>query len=313
MMFKHFAVIIIALLLVSIEMRGQYDATFAHYWAMETSFNPAAVGKETKLNVTAAYAIDMAGFENNPNTMYAAADMPFVFLKGVHGAGVQFMNDKLGLFSHQKLGLQYAPKFKLFGGTASVGVQIGMLSEKFDGSGLDLGDSNDPAFTTSEVNGNALDIGAGIYYVHGDWYGGLSAQHLTAPLINLGETNELQIDRTYYLTGGYNIKLRNPFLSIKPSLLVRTDTKVYRADISGRLVYKTDEKLMYAGLGYSPSTSVTFMVGGSFHGFVLGYSYEVYTSAISVANGSHELFLGYQHDINLVKKGKNKHKSVRIL
>ena len=280
---------------------------------METSFNPAAVGKETKLNVTAAYAIDMAGFENNPNTMYAAADMPFVFLKGVHDAGVQFMNDKLGLFSHQKLGLQYAPKFKLFGGTASVGVQIGMLSEKFDGSGLDLGDSNDPAFTTSEVNGNALDIGAGIYYVHGDWYGGLSAQHLTAPLINLGETNELQIDRTYYLTGGYNIKLRNPFLSIKPSLLVRTDTKVYRADISGRLVYKTDEKLMYAGLGYSPSTSVTFMVGGSFHGFVLGYSYEVYTSAISVASGSHELFLGYQHDINLVKKGKNKHKSVRIL
>ena len=196
MMFKHFAVIIIALLLVSVEMRGQYDAAFAHYWAMETSFNPAAVGKETKLNVTAAYAIDMAGFENNPNTMYAAADMPFVFLKGVHGAGVQFMNDKLGLFSHQKLGLQYAPKFKLFGGTASVGVQIGMLSEKFDGSGLDLGDSNDPAFTTSEVNGNALDIGAGIYYVHGDWYGGLSAQHLTAPLINLGETNELQIDRT---------------------------------------------------------------------------------------------------------------------
>ena len=313
MMFKHFAVIIIALLLVSVEMRVQYDAAFAHYWAMETSFNPAAVGKETKLNVTAAYAIDMAGFENNPNTMYAAADMPFVFLKGVHGAGVQFMNDKLGLFSHQKLGLQYAPKFKLFGGTASVGVQIGMLSEKFDGSGLDLGDSNDPAFTTSEVNGNALDIGAGIYYVHGDWYGGLSAQHLTAPLINLGETNELQIDRTYYLTGGYNIKLRNPFLSIKPSLLVRTDTKVYRADISGRLVYKTDEKLMYAGLGYSPSTSVTFMVGGSFHGFVLGYSYEVYTSAISAANGSHELFLGYQHDINLIKKGKNKHKSVRIL
>ena len=313
MMFKHFAVIIIALLLVSVEMRGQYDAAFAHDWAMEPSFNPAAVGKETKLNVTAAYAIDMAGFENNPNTMYAAADMPFVFLKGVHGAGVQFMNDKLGLFSHQKLGLQYAPKFKLFGGTASVGVQIGMLSEKFDGSGLDLGDSNDPAFTTSEVNGNALDIGAGIYYVHGDWYGGLSAQHLTAPLINLGETNELQIDRTYYLTGGYNIKLRNPFLSIKPSLLVRTDTKVYRADISGRLVYKTDEKLMYAGLGYSPSTSVTFMVGGSFHGFVLGYSYEVYTSAISAANGSHELFLGYQHDINLITKGKHKHKSVRIL
>ena len=294
-------------------MRGQYDASFAHYWAMETSFNPAAVGKQSKINVTGAYNISMAGFENNPQTMYAAADMPFYFLKSYHGAGVQFMNDQLGLFKHQKLAVQYAPKFKLFGGVASIGLQLGMLSESFDGSDLDLEDSSDPAFTTSEVNGNSVDIGVGIYYTHGQWYAGLSAQHVTAPLISLGETNELQIDRTYYLTGGYNIKLRNPFLSIKPSVLVRTDMTAWRADITGRLVYAHDEKLLYGGATYSPSTSFTLMVGGSFHGFVLGYSYEVYTTAISMANGSHELFFGYQHDISLVKKGKNKHKSVRIL
>lgn len=312
-MFRHFAVILLALLLISIEMRGQYDASFAHYWAMETSFNPAAVGKQSKINVTGAYNISMAGFENNPQTMYAAADMPFYFLKSYHGAGVQFMNDQLGLFKHQKLAVQYAPKFKLFGGVASIGLQLGMLSESFDGSDLDLEDSSDPAFTTSEVNGNSVDIGVGIYYTHGQWYAGLSAQHVTAPLISLGETNELQIDRTYYLTGGYNIKLRNPFLSIKPSVLVRTDMTAWRADITGRLVYAHDEKLLYGGATYSPSTSFTLMVGGSFHGFVLGYSYEVYTTAISMANGSHELFFGYQHDISLVKKGKNKHKSVRIL
>ena len=284
-MFRHFAVILLALLLISIEMRGQYDASFAHYWAMETSFNPAAVGKQSKINVTGAYNISMAGFENNPQTMYAAADMPFYFLKSYHGAGVQFMNDQLGLFKHQKLAVQYAPKFKLFGGVASIGLQLGMLSESFDGSDLDLEDSSDPAFTTSEVNGNSVDIGVGIYYTHGQWYAGLSAQHVTAPLISLGETNELQIDRTYYLTGGYNIKLRNPFLSIKPSVLVRTDMTAWRADITGRLVYAHDEKLLYGGATYSPSTSFTLMVGGSFHGFVLGYSYEVYTTAISMANG----------------------------
>ena len=300
-------------MLVPIKLQAQYDPSFAHYWAMETSFNPAAVGKQSKINVTGAYNIGMAGFENNPQTMYAAADMPFYFLKSYHGAGVQFMNDQLGLFKHQKLALQYAPKFKLFGGVAAIGLQLGMLSESFDGSDLDLEDSSDPAFTTSEVNGNSVDIGVGIYYTHGQWYAGLSAQHLTAPLVSLGETNELQIDRTYYLTGGYNIKLRNPFLSIKPSVLVRSDMTVWRADITGRLVYAHDEKLLYGGATYSPSTSFTLMVGGSFHGFVLGYSYEVYTTAISMANGSHELFFGYQHDINLVKKGKNKHKSVRIL
>ena len=54
-MFRHFAVILLALLLIPVGMRGQYDASFAHYWAMETSFNPAAVGKQSKINVTGAY------------------------------------------------------------------------------------------------------------------------------------------------------------------------------------------------------------------------------------------------------------------
>ena len=34
---------------------------------------------------------------------------------------------------------------------------------------------------------------------------------------------------------------------------------------------------------------------------------------MSIGNGSHELFVGYQMDLNLIKKGKNLHKAVRIL
>ncbi len=280
---------------------------------METSYNPAATGKQPKLNVTAAYALDMAGFEHNPQTAYASADIPFYAMKTFHGAGLVFMNDKLGLFTHQKLALQYALKFKLFGGQMSAGLQAGFINENFDGTKLDLDDSSDPAFTTSQVSGNALDLGFGLYFIHKKWYAGLSAQHLTAPLVTLGETNELQIDRTYYLTGGCNIQLRNPFLSIKPSVLVRTDAKAYRTDLTARLVYLHDQKMLYGGFSYSPTNSVTLLLGGSFHGIVLGYSYECYTSAINPGNGSHELFVGYQHDINLTKKGRNLHKSVRIL
>lgn len=280
---------------------------------METSFNPASVGKQSKINVTAAYAYDMAGFEHNPQTAYASADMPFYALKAYHGVGLQFTNDKIGLFTHTKLGAQYAYRFKMLGGRMAVGLQLGILSEDFDGSKVDVEDSNDPAFSTSQISGNAMDLGFGLYYSHKYWYAGLSAQHLTAPLVNLGDNNELQIDRTYYLTGGGNIKLRNPFITIKPSFLVRTDGVSWSGDITGRLVYTNGSKMMYGGVAYSPTISATFLVGGSFHGIVLGYSYEVYTSAINPGNGSHELFIGYQHDINLVKKGKNKHKSVRIL
>ena len=300
-------------MLASVSVRAQYDPSFSHYYDMEPSFNAAAVGKAPKLNINAVYALSMAGFENNPKTMYAAADVPFYFLKTYHGAGIQMVNDQIGLFQHQRLEAQYAIKFKLFGGTMSVGVQAGLLTENFDGSKLDLADSSDPAFTTSSVDGNSIDLSAGLYYIHGRAYAGLSVQHVNAPTVGLGETNEIKVDRTYYFTGGYNIKLRNPFLTIKPSVLVRTDLTGYRADITGRLVYNVDKKNMFIGVNYSPSNSVAVHIGGSVQGIMLGYSYEYYTSGLSFINGSHELFIGYQMDVNLTKKGKNKHQSVRIL
>ena len=299
--------------LVTVNVCGQYDASFAHYWAMEPSFNPATVGKEAKLNVVGAYAIQMAGFEHNPNTMYAAADMPFYALGSYHGVGVQLLNDAIGLFSHKRLSLQYAYQQRLFGGKLNVGVQAGMLGETFDGSKLDVEDTNDPAFSTSSVNGTGLDLSVGIYYQARRWYVGASVLHLNSPVVALGETNELSIDPTYYFTAGYNIQLNHPFLKVQTSVLGRTDGVAWRADVTGRLKYEHEKKVMYAGLSYSPTNSVTVLIGGNFHGIHLGYSYEIYTSAISAKNGSHELFVGYQTELNLYKKGRNLHKSVRLL
>lgn len=292
---------------------AQYDPYFIHYSDMETSFNPAAAGKQDLLNVSIAYALNFLGFENNPQTAYASADMPFTALNRRHSAGVVFMNDKIGLFTHKHLSLQYALQFKLAGGRLSAGIQGGMLSENFNGSKVDLEESNDPAFAKADVTGSAFDIGMGLYYARKNWYAGLSAQHINAPLITLGETNELKVDASYYFTAGCNIKLRNPFLVVKPSVLARTDLSHWRADISGRLVYQNDRRMLYGGINYSPQNSVGLLIGGSFHGIVIGYSYEAFTSGVSLGNGSHELHIGYQRIINIQKKGKNLHKSPRIL
>ena len=312
-MLKRFYAIMFAALLFHLKAMPQYDASFAHYWAMEPSFNPAAVGKESKVNVAGAYNMTLTGFENNPRTMYAAGDLPFYFLKTYHGVGARFMSDQLGLFDHTSFALQYAMRFKLFGGMLGVGLNLGLLSEKFDGSKVDTETPSDPAFPSTEVSGTGVDLGTGLYYVHRNWYAGVSVLHVNAPTVNIGETQSFKIDRTYYLTGGYNIRLRNPFLSIHPSVLARTDATAWRVDVTGRVKYTHEQKMLYAGVSYSPTNSVTALIGGNFHGVCLGYSYEVYTSAISIGNGSHEIFIGYQTDIDLQKKGRNRHKSVRLL
>lgn len=301
------------MLLSAAEARAQYDPSYHHYFDMEPMYNPASVGKQAMLNVSAAYALDFAGYDNNPRTMSLSADMPFYFLKAYHGAGIQLLNDQIGLFRHQRLALEYAFRFKLAGGQLAIGVQGGFISESFDGSKLDIEDDNDPALSKSKVDGSGMDVAAGLYYTHKQWYAGLSVQHATSPTIDLGETQQLEIKPSYYFTGGYNIQFRNPFLQLKPSVLVRYDGTTWREDITARLQYTTQKRRMYIGAGYSPSNSVTIYLGGIFHGVMVGYCYEMYTGAISPGNGSHELHIGYQTDINLMKRGKNRHQSVRIL
>jgi hypothetical protein len=95
--------------------------------------------------------------------------------------------------------------------------------------------------------------------------------------------------------------------------MARFDGVGYRGDITTRLTYTYEKRVLYAGLGYSPTNSITVYLGGSFHGIMLGYSYEMYTSVIPLKNGSHELYAGYQTDLNLFKKGRNRHQSVRLL
>ena len=302
-----------ALMLATMGARAQYDPYFSHYFDMQPSFNPAAAGKEAKLNITGTYAMSMAGFENSPQTMVFSGDMPFIALKNVHGVGLQLMSDKLGLFSHQRISLQYALRKKLGNGWLSVGVQPGIITEKFNGSFVDLIDETDPVFSKSDIDGNTFDLAAGIYYAGKNWYAGISAQHLTSPTVLLGETNELKIDGTYYLTGGMDFQLRNPLMKVATSAVVRTDGVAYRGDITGRLIYNYQGRMFYAGATYSPTNSVTALVGGQFQGVIIAYSFEIYTNGISFRNGSHEIFLGYQMDVNLSKKGKNRHQTTRTL
>lgn len=313
---KCYRIVLFSTLLLSLipmSLRAQYDVVFNHYFDLQPSYNPSAAGTSGKLNVNIAYAMQMVGYENNPKTMYFAGDVPIKTSAGTHGFGIILLNDKLGLFSHQRLEGQYAYQKKLGSGTLGLGVQAGLLSEKFSSSGLDLEDEQDDAFSKSDVDGNGLDVGFGLYARFPSWYAGVSGQHLTYPTIKLGEYNEIKIDGTYYLCGGYAFQLPNPTLKIAVDGLVRSDLVAYRGDISSRLIYTHEEKMMYAGFGYSPGNSVTGYVGMKFQGIVLGYCYEAYTNEIGIKSGSHEIRIGYQTDLQLGKKGRNYHQSVRYL
>ena len=267
------------MLIVSLSVRAQFDAAFTNTWALQSYYNPAAAGLDSKLNIVGMYSMQMVGYEGAPKTMVINADMPLFFIGPKHGVGAAFLNDAIGAYSNKKIQLQYAFHQKFLGGRASIGIRPALLMVGFNGSKLDLKDPNDPAFATNDVKGNAFDLDIGLRYTYKNlWYAGISAVHLLGPTVKLGDDklHQVTIDPMFMVQGGYTLTFRHPRYKLAMD-------------------------------------SVGLLLGFDFHGINIGYSYEVYTGGIGALNGTHEILIGYQHDLDVFKKGKNLHKSVRIL
>ena len=295
-------------------VRAQYDVHFTHYWRMLNFYNPAGAGAEQRMFAYAAYSNQLSGFENNPKSMLLNIDAPIPFVRGDHNLGAGALNDDIGMFTNQHIFLNYAYGFKLFGGRLAAGAQLGILNSKFDSKDIIFGgDSNDPAFPSGTADGNSIDFGAGLLYQHRHFYAGISGLHLNAPTILLGETNETEVAPYFNFTAGGNIMLKNTLMSIQPSLQVMTDFVAWRADITARGTYEYDGKQYFGGVTYSPGVSMTLFLGLEIMNITASYGYELFTSGIGAENGSHDIFLGYQINLDIFKKEKNKHNRIRIL
>ena len=312
-MYFRKTILTLCAMLFAVVARAQFDTHFTHYWGLQGYYNPAAAGLSGRLNLYGTYAMQMAGYTNAPTTMLVGGDMVLPTEGKNQAVSANLYNESIGLFTNQRLFAGYAYRFDLWEGRMSMGVSVGSLEQKFDGSKVEAEESGDAAFPSSEVDGMGLDLTAGVHYAHRLFYAGMSVMHFTAPTIELGETNEIKIDPTYYFSSGANIQLKNPLLSIQPSLQLMTDLQAWRADVTIRGTYAYDEKCYYAGLTYSPLTSVSILLGGEINSVSFGYAYEIFTSGIGLIYGSHDLYVGYVMDLDLFKKGRNKHKSIRVL
>ena len=294
-------------------VQAQQDVAFLHYWRMETQWNPAAVGQPPQLSIQGAVQTHTMGYEQAGSTMWAGADMAFALGRTFHGVGAMFLNDNIGLFSHKRFSLQYAYHQPWRGGTIALGLQADMLQEGIDGSKADLGDKNDPAFPTTQVNGSAFDLSVGSYYQRKGFRLSAAYHHLAAPTVRLGETHELPIRGVLNVGTQYNIRTSSPLFTITPSAMLRSDFTDYRVDLTLRGEYKFENRLIFGGINYAPQRSVGLFVGGTLQGIDISYGYEANTSGLGLGTGQHEIVIAYRLPIDLGKKQRNLHKSVRWL
>ena len=297
-------------------VRAQYDARLSQYFMAKPYYNPAVAGATEDLNILALARLEWVGMSGAPMSFFITSDMPLNIGKTQHGIGLAVYTESIGLFMNTHVGAQYAYKHKLFGGVISGGLQIGLVNQSFDGSKVEMVESEfhqetDAAIPTEQVSGMGLDLNFGIYYNHKRFYAGFGMTHLPQPELQLDENAYTYIGRSFNLMGGYNIQLRNPLIELQPSVFLLTDMQSFHADITARLEYN---KMFNGGISYRVNESVGVMFGVKIGRFQAGYAYDFPITALGRASsGSHELCLRYAMKLNKTKTGKNRHKSVRIL
>lgn len=306
---------------------AQSDAQFTQYWAVPAYYNPAAAGSLDFIRIRGGAKLQWIGIERAPKSFLGMADMP-VKLSAKHrlGVGALFNQESIGLYNNLAVSAQLNYRFNFLKGVLSIGVQPGFYNAKFKGSdvyipeGDDYHEPNDPDLPTSDVSGNAFDLGAGISYTHKYFSVGVSVQHILEPTVTMdssggsdSETIEFQavVPRQAYFIADSNIPIKNSLFSLQPSLLVRTDFSNFSAEVTMRATYN---KFFSFGLGYRYKEAISAMVAAEFKNFFIGYAYDYPMSAITRASsGSHELVAGYMIKLNLGDKNKNKQRSIRIM
>jgi type IX secretion system PorP/SprF family membrane protein len=339
---KKYLFPIVILLTGASSIKAQFDTQLSNYWATISYYNPAYAGQSGNLEATLMSRMQWVGITNAPRTTILTANMPYQLFGKIHGFGAMMYSDRSGLFSVTGYYGQYAWKKKLFKGDFSIGLQGGYITQSFDGTKVEISKNDDDYHTSPDeaipitsVSGNSIDASLGLFYSKEKWFAGLSVNHLLAPKVDMDENHTFEIPRSYYFVSGYNIQLSNPLLELQPTMLLKTmemsslyldpDSLTEKVEantlkamlrnsqvsISIRMIY---DKKFWGGLSWRYGDAIVLMLGGKFKAIEAGYAYDFPVSRIiKVSTGSHELFLRYNMDLNLRKKGKNKHKSVRIL
>jgi len=304
----------------SIAVHAQFDGHWTQYMFNPGLYNPGGIGLNNDLNVHLNFREQWTGFKNSPSTFGLHVASPLRMGNNKNGIGLLMLNESIGLFRTQWFQIQFAYKKTLLEGELSLGVQGGILQENFDASGIyipssDYHTTSDPSIPNGTIDGMIPDFSIGLWYNLNQWHAGLSCSHILNGTIHLNdeesgsenESTDFKVSRTLYLTGGYNIPLKNPLFSLQPSLIVMSDMVAIQTDVSALLHYNNQ---YWGGINIRPGDAVGILAGLHFDfGLSVGYSYDI---SISQTSGSHEVFIGYRKKIDTSKINR-KQKSIRIL
>ena len=278
---------------------GQQDAQFTQFMFNPLYYNPAFAGLSNGNTLTAIHRSQWFGYDGTinstgaPTTQMLSYNTTSQFWNG--GLGFHVVNDQIGPSTNLEFQISASYFISLPGNASlSIGIKGGFFSTRINFDELVVVDPSDDLIG---VNGSESqlrpDLGVGFLYRNGNFFGGLSANHVLQPEFDFG-TGQIsnQLSRHYYFNAGYDYPL-TANITLTPSVLVRSvGLDSYNWDLA--LIAKYQDQF-WGGVAYRQSESASLMGGYKLlkdQSLTLAYAVDLVLSDIDEAT-SQEVMLIY--------------------
>jgi type IX secretion system PorP/SprF family membrane protein len=269
------------------------------------AFNPAYAGMENTLVATGVYRQQWSGLKGAPVTQHINAHLPLYAISS--GIGIRIENDVIGAHNSSQALLSY--NYQLQAGrnaVLSIGVSAGYLQYVLDGTKLRAPEGtyvdpdfshNDQVLPLGKEKVGAPLIEAGLYLQTKNLEIGASIQPVYASKLTAGAGSfGVKAVQHGFFYAAYTIGVGEN-LSLKPSVLVKTDLVKTQAEVSALAKWRDNMfvGLAYRGFGSTSKDAAILIAGLKLNDkTTLAYAFDVPLSPLNTVNrGSHELLLRY--------------------
>ena len=285
-------------LLASLWVNAQQEPKWNQYMFNDFYFNPGVAGSRPAISTILASRYQWVNIPENasPRTTCFSIHAPVEFLRG--GVGLLVVQDQEFFNKSTNVRLNYALRIPFRTFSMGLGIYGGMIQTSLDGTKFRPENPNDPLLVSSNVQANAFDLGTGINFQSTRWFVNFAFNRLNQPKLQFNNTGStVTYSRNLFASAGYQIPL-NKYWRLTPSILYKSNSFVSQIDYNLMLSIGTR---VWLGGGYSQGDGIVGLVGYRMrNGVRFGYSFTEHTGELGgLANGSHEVFLGYDFTLKI--------------
>lgn len=279
--------------LLSADLSAQQTFQFSQYMFNGLIINPAYAGADNGPSLTFCSRSQWKGIDGAPVTQTLSAHT--LFARQHVGAGINIINDKIGVHNNQIVSLAASYHLKFSSQTIlSFGMQGGYSHRESDYHSLGTIHVQDPKIANGSVAQNMIDFGAGFYLRTRLFDAGISVPYLLPGKLRLNDTVAVSLTKRQGLLFSRVRLEASPSVTIEPGFLIKYFPGLpvsFDANVNTVI-----HKVLIVGVSYRKSESVDLLLRAQVtRQLQLGYGYDHMVGKVSrLTYPSHELIVNYR-------------------